>query len=221
MLNWLDGNPRRFKTYVGNRVACIMELIPSSYWRHVSGSENPADCASRGLFPAELLDHTLWWNGPRWLKQPPEHWPQLNKEDRTTEVTDDDEVCLSLIAKQVEPVIDLNRYSSFNKLKRITAWILRFVNNCRKTRQRQLSHLDAAELQEAERYWLYVSQCDHFLKEVQALKSSQALPRSSCLLTLHPFVDSNSLLRVGGSRISQVHAVQVNTLSLSMVSTPL
>ena len=53
-------------------------------------------------------------------------------------------------------------------------------------------------MQEAELYWLYVSQCDHFLKEVQAMKNSQALARSSCLLTLHPFVDSNSLLRVGG-----------------------
>ncbi len=45
VLNWLDGNPRRFKTYVGNQVSCIMELIPSSHWRHVNGLENPADCA--------------------------------------------------------------------------------------------------------------------------------------------------------------------------------
>ena len=29
--------------------------------------ENPADCASRGLFPSELLAHDLWWNGPEWL----------------------------------------------------------------------------------------------------------------------------------------------------------
>ena len=60
VLNWLDGNPRRFRTFVGNRVSCIMELIPSKHWRHVSGLQNPADCASRGLFPVELIEHTLW-----------------------------------------------------------------------------------------------------------------------------------------------------------------
>ena len=28
VLNWLDGNPRRFKTYVGNQVSTIIDLIP-------------------------------------------------------------------------------------------------------------------------------------------------------------------------------------------------
>ena len=30
VLAWLQGNPRRFKVYVGNRVAQIMELVPAS-----------------------------------------------------------------------------------------------------------------------------------------------------------------------------------------------
>ena len=55
VLNWLDGSPRRFKTFVGNRVSTIMEFIPPDKWNHVSGLDNPADCASRGLFPSELL----------------------------------------------------------------------------------------------------------------------------------------------------------------------
>lgn len=67
VLNWLDGNPRMFKTFVGNRVSCTLELIPSNHWHHVSGLQNPADCASRGIFPSELLEHALWWDGPEWL----------------------------------------------------------------------------------------------------------------------------------------------------------
>ncbi len=51
VLSWLAGDPRRFKTYVGNRVIRIAKLIPSDRWNHVSGFDNPADCASRGLFP--------------------------------------------------------------------------------------------------------------------------------------------------------------------------
>ncbi len=39
--------PRRFKVYVGNRTA--------DCWSHVVSEENPADCASRGLFPSELF----------------------------------------------------------------------------------------------------------------------------------------------------------------------
>ena len=66
-LSWLVGNPRHFKTYVGNRVSCIMELIALDRWKHVNGIENPADCASRGLFPSELLGHDLWWNGPTYM----------------------------------------------------------------------------------------------------------------------------------------------------------
>ena len=63
-LNWISGNPRRFKTYVGNRVSRIVELIPPNRWNHVEGIENSADCASRGLQPSELLSHKLWWEGP-------------------------------------------------------------------------------------------------------------------------------------------------------------
>lgn len=63
ILNWLDGNPRRFKTYVSNRVSFIISLIPSKSWNHVKDEQNPADCASRGLYPKELIDHKLWWHG--------------------------------------------------------------------------------------------------------------------------------------------------------------
>ena len=28
VLNWLDGSPRRFKTYVGNRISTIIDHVP-------------------------------------------------------------------------------------------------------------------------------------------------------------------------------------------------
>ena len=76
VLNWLIGSPRRFKTYVGNRVSCIMELIAPHRWSHMNGVENPADYASRSLLPSELLHHELRWNGPNWLKLPSTDWPR-------------------------------------------------------------------------------------------------------------------------------------------------
>lgn len=76
VLNWLDDSPRRFKAYVGNHVSTIIDLIPPNRWHHVNGCENPADCGSRGLFPSELLNHNLWWEGPIWLRLSPDYWPQ-------------------------------------------------------------------------------------------------------------------------------------------------
>lgn len=70
-INWLDGSPKRFKTYVGNHISVIVDLLPPEKWRHVAGTENPADCACRGLYPFELLNHSLWWDGPAWLKTSP------------------------------------------------------------------------------------------------------------------------------------------------------
>lgn len=58
-LNWLDGNPRRFRTYVKNQISCILDHIPPGRWRHVPGESNPADSASRGLFPDNLISHDL------------------------------------------------------------------------------------------------------------------------------------------------------------------
>ncbi|XP_076684106.1 uncharacterized protein LOC143377073 [Andrena cerasifolii] len=66
-LDWIRGHSSRWKTYVANRVASIQHELPDAQWHHVSGLENPADCASRGLPPSRLPDFTLWWSGPSWL----------------------------------------------------------------------------------------------------------------------------------------------------------
>ena len=71
VLAWLDGQPRQFKQYVFNRVSYILQATSPQQWKHVPTAENPADCASRGMMPGELLQHNLWWEGPSWLHQEP------------------------------------------------------------------------------------------------------------------------------------------------------
>ena len=68
VLSWLHSNPQCFKRFVGNQVSKILELAPSTCWRHVSSKDNPANCSSRGLFPSELVQHPSWWKGPGWLR---------------------------------------------------------------------------------------------------------------------------------------------------------
>ena len=64
LLAWLDGQLKRFKTYVGNRIASILALVSAECWAHIPTRINPADCASRGLMPGELATFDLWWKGP-------------------------------------------------------------------------------------------------------------------------------------------------------------
>ena len=96
-------------------------------------------------------------------------------------------------------MIPFEQYSDFNHLKRMTAWILRFTKNCRSGTQKRLTPLlSTEELHEAEYYWISIIQNDHFQNETQTLKQESPLKKSSPLLPLHPFLDSNNLLRVGG-----------------------
>ena len=200
VLSWLLGNPRRFKTYVGNRISYIVDLIGPDRWNHVNGVENPADCASRGLFPSELLQHDLWWNGPPWLKLPPENWPKQvspNPIDTSEEIK---EIVANPATLSVSTLIPTDRYSSFLYLKRVTAWMKRFLKNCLTPKeQRSLNPtLSIEELADAEQYWIQVIQEEHFSGEVKALKKQSQLHAKSSLLPLHPILDSNNLLRVGG-----------------------
>ncbi|GFT26886.1 integrase catalytic domain-containing protein [Trichonephila clavipes] len=60
--------PNLLKTSVANRVATIQHLTNAEQWHHVSSEQNPADLVSRGLDPFSLLNNSLWWNGPKFLK---------------------------------------------------------------------------------------------------------------------------------------------------------
>ena len=129
VLDWLAGNPCRFKTYVGNRVAQIVDQIPSERWRHVAATDNPADYASRGLYPNDLMRHSLWWDGPSWLLLPPIDWPR-----RVLSTTEPLELLDVIITHnsivQKSSIIPIDRFSSFERLQRVTSWIFRFVKNC-------------------------------------------------------------------------------------------
>ena len=52
----------------------ICSLTNPEDWRHVPGSNNPADLPSRGCLPAQLLE-SRWWEGPQWLYERVADWP--------------------------------------------------------------------------------------------------------------------------------------------------
>ncbi len=202
VLNWLTGSPRRFKTYVGNRVSCIVDLISPGRWGHVDGLQNPADCASRGLLPSALLDHGLWWTGPDWLCRDVSDWPkQPQLLTPNTLAEEGDEVCNHVVVSPTDPILPIDRFSSLVRLKRVTAWVIRFTQNCR-TRKKNFDRITlplcASELRRAENYWISLVQKEYFGREIGTLKSEAAILSSSPLVPLNPFLDGDGMLRVGG-----------------------
>ncbi|XP_029168783.1 uncharacterized protein LOC114938832 [Nylanderia fulva] len=200
-LGWIRGHPSSWVTYVANRVSEIQTLTPDAHWHHVPGRENPADCASRGLYPSELVDHSLWWQGPSWLSSESQPWT-INCEEPPEDDLPERRVRahVAAIAEQrTEPEM-LLRYSSLQRLLRITAWCRRWL---RIHRQDHLAHgqpgLNSAdEIEDSRISWLKIIQAETYKEELRHLKNGKPLPTRSSLLKLSPFLDSEGLLRVGG-----------------------
>ncbi|XP_055527009.1 uncharacterized protein LOC129719641 [Wyeomyia smithii] len=74
--HWLASQPSRWQILIANRVSEIQHLTKDGAWYHVPGIEKPADLISRGMSPVQLQYQRLWFEGPRWLYQASNCWPQ-------------------------------------------------------------------------------------------------------------------------------------------------
>ena len=203
VLCWLNMPPERLATYVSNRVGDTLARIPSSYWRHVPTSSNPADLASRGVSPRELVESRLWWQRPDWLSQEPGTWPSRTDWRRKNKDLPELRTVVLTIAppKDELPHSELiHQYSSYTKLLRITSFCVRFFHNIRKpVEERRLSPLlMPQELSRVEVIFLTQSQSRSFPDERDCLQKGKDLSRRSTLLQRRPFLDNDGLLRVGG-----------------------
>ncbi|CAI6344950.1 unnamed protein product [Macrosiphum euphorbiae] len=207
VLSWLTSSQQQFKTFVTNRLAKIVELLPMCNWRYVASQSNPADCVSRGLLPSQIIDHDLFWQGPPFLKTPESEWvvvcvnkllPSHLPEYRSTMP----KTCLaSLVNVDVDWV---TQFSSLKRMQRVVAFMLRFVNRARKLPIHD-GPIQYTETEEAMLHIVRMTQRSYFANLFNTLKSqtSKVSPRS--IAQLAPFVDKNHIIRVGGRlRQSQV-----------------
>ncbi|XP_063540322.1 uncharacterized protein LOC134749332 [Cydia strobilella] len=85
VLAWLNKHPSSWKTFVANRVSEILNTMDSAQWAHIRTKENPADCASRGMQPAELKEHDLWKFGPKLLHDKTIHYAKPKNNETNLE----------------------------------------------------------------------------------------------------------------------------------------
>lgn len=195
-LAWIRKPSHCWQTFVANRVSIIQSLTPTEIWHHVPGAQNPADASSRGLAPAALVAASLWWDGPTWLKRTEDVWP-LKHDEFTTTI--DEKPTVVILNTTINSFDLLQRYSSFNKLQRTTALLIRFIFNCRRsTHSRRTGYISTMELAEATKRLVWITQYSTFNNEIAACKAGTPLAAKSTLKQLNPFLDDSGILRVGG-----------------------
>lgn len=186
VLAWLRGHPSAYNVFVANRTAEIQRHVPVERWHHVRSADNPADCASRGITPKQLLHHRLWWTGPRWLRQDFSEWPQQLSVPETAEEarTRANTVIVAVTNWEL-----LSQYSSWNKLVRVTAYCVRFTQNCRSHKEKRIiGVLTTAELMNAREFWVRSAQTVAYPDEMRSLRAGKAVCKSSKLLSLNPIL---------------------------------
>ncbi|GFX01233.1 integrase catalytic domain-containing protein [Trichonephila clavipes] len=165
-----------------------------------SGSANPADLVTRGVSSSTLLT-SIGLCGPKFLHetfpiQTDSSVPSLN------DAVPEERYCAlqSTIVPNHLPDVDdsLHKFSSLSKLKRVTTYCLRFINNCRNSNDKIIGLLKTSELINAMYILIKSVQIVGFNNEINALKGNQSLSCRSKILSLNPFLDCSNILRVGG-----------------------
>lgn len=187
-----------WKAFVSNRIGEIHELSNPDQWRHVSGKDNPADIISRGATTTQLLNCSIWWKGPEFLKT-------NNKLDTELIVNDDlqQQIELEITASYHSSTYEwdiFDKYSNLLNLVRIVARCLRFINRIKLCRELVMhNYLTAKELDIANEILIKSIQQTAFSSELQELKErgSVGLGNNSRILCLNPFLDKENIIRVG------------------------
>ena len=139
------------------------------HWGYCPSEENPADIGSRGILGSKLKEEKLWWCGPNWLTEKEDRWPLVIEDVDTPESQEEAKKTANVMVVDVQNhpsvarVVDVNRYEKLEKLHRVTAWMLRFLNNVRRNSAqtaRRRGRLTREELLTAEREWLKAMQGD-------------------------------------------------------------
>ncbi|XP_062535045.1 uncharacterized protein LOC134204234 [Armigeres subalbatus] len=203
VLRWIAATPASWTTFVANRVSKIQTLSDGCYWKHVKGTENPADLISRGLSAANIINNNMWWSGPDWLQNSREHWP-IRSVEPNEEGEEERRRCTVVNTASTCDEFNqwyISKFDSYEELVRRTAYWLRMMDLLKlpRDRRRNTELLTTAEKKRAERILIRRVQMESFPEEWKALSKGSALPIKSPLRWFHPFISKeDGILRIGG-----------------------
>ncbi|XP_029720518.2 uncharacterized protein LOC109429239 [Aedes albopictus] len=199
-LRWIQATPSTWSVFVANRVAKVQAITEGCEWRHVAGTDNPADLISRGVGPKEIINNDFWWRGPSWLTEARSNWPisepaplEVGEEERRrTAVV----VTTSAIAEFNDRLISTTK-SYTTLIRRVAIW-QRLIRSLQVPEDRPKGFLKAEELRMAELTLIRKVQEEVFPDELRAIRKKEPVSRTSPLRWYHPYICQNGILRVGG-----------------------
>ena len=204
VIQYIQNEKQRFHMFVANRVAIIQEASRPHQWRHVPGKQNPADSLTRGLGSRDLINSN-WLSGPEFLSTPENEWQLLAiTEDLPSNDPEIKGKQITCVTEAMKTFIDdlILRASSFHKLKRRVAWLLKFkeylILKALKKQQQQKPEITLDVLKQAEQEIITHVQRANFPEEYETLRDGKkTVKRSSSLYKLSPIL-RNNIICVGG-----------------------
>ncbi|XP_075158099.1 uncharacterized protein LOC142231374 [Haematobia irritans] len=196
VLSWIRKSPSNWNVFVANRVAEIQRFSDPLEWRYIPSGLNPADSASRGIIPGELVENEIWWRGPNFLYESSDLWPQnlpnleTNLEEKGAKISAHNSEVLQY------PEI-LQKYSKLETLLRVLSLCTRFVHNCQDKRNKQIGFLTTSEINLTLHSLVKLTQKIDFPDEFKLLALKRQI-RNSSILKLMPYLDEDGIVRVGG-----------------------
>ncbi|XP_063962448.1 uncharacterized protein LOC135155912 [Lytechinus pictus] len=198
-ISWVRGQSKSFRSYVAYRVGEITtEFDPIKDIAYVPSDQNVIDLVSRGGTANEMRRVI---EGPVYLKQSPTFWPKTpenvpvslgDEEQKKFHVRNAKTLALRInVVSKPSPIVDSTKFSSWCRLKMVTARVLSVKklpkNQWLKQLAKQISMYPSPKLvKEAELYWLRQAQRDVDFQDPNIMK-------------LDPFFDEeDQVFRVGG-----------------------
>ena len=132
-----------------------------------------------------------WWiSGPSFLSQRRPEWPK----QEILHAQQVKVILFSSVNSTVSNIVDVTRFSSWNKIIRVIALCILFADKCRKPNaEMKLPHFTRAYL-----YVIHNIQRQDFNPEYMLLKKRIEVSSTSRLKSLSPFLDENNQLRARG-----------------------
>lgn len=208
VLYWIRTEHKMWSVFVACRIKEVNSLSNFADWKFVRTDSNPADVATRGLMPSEILDHKLFFHGPEFLISGRTE-SEIDASHPPTECLRERKKVVQLVVpviKGIRSVIKMEEFSSLQKLLARTVIILRFVYGFARTYLKdkgdRFADLSIPEFYAVARQkWIRSVQSDSYHQEIRfcsnniaEIPSGMKIP-TSVLRSLNLFLDPQGILR--------------------------
>ncbi|XP_055589815.1 uncharacterized protein LOC129741996 [Uranotaenia lowii] len=204
LLCWLKSDHRRYSQFVGTRVSEILELTDISEWNWVPTKDNVSDDGTKWRGVPDISENSRWFKGPPFIYQQKQKWPKIPSTLGATE--EELRPRLMLHYATCQPIVEVENFSKWVKLYRLTAMFLRAVKKfivflkIKRESQRPciLLPLSQDELIAAQNLLYRQVQSYAYPEEYSLLQkpSNTSLPKRSSLFRVSPFLDEHQVMRI-------------------------